>query len=150
MTPEAYTQACLRTWHQKPIAVKLDPSVTDGDLTIVNMAEASAEIELLKKRLFTPNRAKPVDIEQRVRDATNAFQLHPTAPTVLGAEHHALVGMAGEWHEIAGASTREEKISEAGDMLYYLTVWLHEQGITLAEVMKANIEKIRQRYPETA
>jgi len=43
---------------------------------------------------------------------------------------------------------RDELIKELGDVLWYYTLMLHTNGITLDEVMIKNVFKLCGRYPE--
>lgn len=43
---------------------------------------------------------------------------------------------------------REQVVSEAGDVLWNLAVLLEEQGISLEEVAKYNIKKIKRRQKD--
>jgi len=42
---------------------------------------------------------------------------------------------------------REKLIEEAGDFLWYFTAMLEKYGLTLEEVAKYNVKKLRKRYP---
>ena len=37
---------------------------------------------------------------------------------------------------------------EVGDLLWYMTLLCETAGLTLDDVMQANVEKLRQRYPD--
>jgi NTP pyrophosphatase (non-canonical NTP hydrolase) len=43
---------------------------------------------------------------------------------------------------------REKLKKELGDVLWYVSALCSKLGFTLEEVMQANIDKLRQRYPE--
>ena len=73
---------------------------------------------------------------------------------------HASLGVGGEAGELCEAvkkflfqgrgyeETRELVCDEIGDVLWYLTWLASFFGLTLDECAKANIEKLKQRYPE--
>jgi hypothetical protein len=105
----------------------------------------SLVIERAKKRDFCgkePNRA----------------QLDPlckalTRLGVIGADHlpvvHALMGLAGELHEVLEVWDQPEKLKlELGDVLFYLTALAQLQGLNLNQIMQANVEKLQARYPD--
>ena len=62
---------------------------------------------------------------------------------------------AGEYigqvkHEIKHGwpEDREYKLKELGDILWYLTAAAKTQGFTLEEVAQANLDKLKDRYPD--
>lgn len=73
-------------------------------------------------------------------------------------EIYAVLGLAGEAGEVADLTKkwryhdhpydRDKFLKELGDAQWYLAVAALAHGFTLAEVMEANIEKLRQRYPQ--
>lgn len=67
----------------------------------------------------------------------------------------AICGEAGEYSELVkkwryhGKPWQDEKaIEELGDTLWGLAAACAENGYTLDEVARANIEKLRSRYPD--
>lgn len=68
------------------------------------------------------------------------------------------IGLSGEAGELADLIkketfhghevSREEKIDEASDVIWYITEFLIVNDITLREVMKYNLEKLGQRYSD--
>ena len=68
------------------------------------------------------------------------------------------LGLAGEVGEVLelykkemrdGVSTKEtddKLLLEFGDVLHYLTIKIHERGMTLNEVAHANMHKLRERH----
>ena len=70
------------------------------------------------------------------------------------------LGLSGETGEIAdilkkflhhrnGKPLDVEKMrSEMGDVLWYFAILLDTLGLTFEDVMKANVDKLRQRHPE--
>lgn len=71
---------------------------------------------------------------------------------------NAVLGMAGEAGEVAdlykkylfhGKDVSEDDfINEVGDVLYYCAVFASLVGCTLEDIMRANIDKLRRRYPD--
>lgn len=72
-------------------------------------------------------------------------------------EMHALHGMVGEIGELHSIyqkhyqghhGDREHAKKELGDLLWFIAEYCTAAGWTLEEIMVANIEKLRARYPE--
>lgn len=72
-------------------------------------------------------------------------------------EHHALHGMAsevGELHSLYQKSYQghifdySHAMKETGDLLWFVAEYCTAMGWTLEDVMKANIDKLRARYPD--
>jgi NTP pyrophosphatase (non-canonical NTP hydrolase) len=71
---------------------------------------------------------------------------------------YTALGLTGESGEVAemikkafyhGHPLEKEKLSkELGDVLWYLAVMASGLGLSLDEIAKENIEKLRARYPE--
>ncbi len=73
---------------------------------------------------------------------------------------HAALGLAGEAGEVVdmikkavingnpGPDFRVKLCLEIGDVMFYIQMLLMTQGVTLDEVLRANITKLRARYPE--
>ena len=77
----------------------------------------------------------------------------PYAALTLGAL--GLAGEAGECVDLIkkflfhGHTLSEEKMkNELGDVLWYLALLAHQLNIPLEEVAKANIKKLKKRYPK--
>lgn len=72
--------------------------------------------------------------------------------------NHAILGLAGEVGELAGAVERwlyygrpldEKNVKEEiGDCLWYLALACNALHLDMAQVMEANIAKLKTRYPE--
>ncbi|MEM1268425.1 MAG: nucleoside triphosphate pyrophosphohydrolase family protein [Bacteroidota bacterium] len=68
------------------------------------------------------------------------------------------LGLAGEAGEVADlikkgvfhqhGVSRDTIRDELGDVLWYVAALCTNHGLTLEEVMEANVEKLKQRYPE--
>lgn len=70
---------------------------------------------------------------------------------------HALHGMVGEIGEIHSMYQKtfqghtfnfDDAFKECGDLLWFLTEYIDAQGWHLDDVMNANIEKLKKRYPD--
>lgn len=68
-----------------------------------------------------------------------------------------LTGEAGEFADKVKKSlfqghelTEDEMVSELGDILWYIVLGCKALGVSLGEVMHANIKKLEERYPEGA
>lgn len=68
-----------------------------------------------------------------------------------------LTGEAGEFADKVKKSlfqghelTEDEMVSELGDILWYVVLGCKAIGVSLGEVMHANIKKLEERYPEGA
>lgn len=78
-------------------------------------------------------------------------------PGEHGTLLHAAVGLAGETGELIDAVKkawaygkpldRENVIEELGDVAFYLVAACNTVGITLREVIAANVDKLLKRYP---
>jgi NTP pyrophosphatase (non-canonical NTP hydrolase) len=93
-------------------------------------------------------------------------EVYPADPTSTGQRdlllpvrlNHAVLGMAGEVGELAGALEkwlyygraldRENLIEEMGDLLWYVAQLCNGIAVDMSMVMEANIAKLRARYPE--
>jgi NTP pyrophosphatase (non-canonical NTP hydrolase) len=70
---------------------------------------------------------------------------------------HGAVGMCGESGEVIDKVKKvliygkevdkKDLLNECGDVLWYMTILLHELGYNLEDAMKANVEKLEKRYP---
>lgn len=74
-----------------------------------------------------------------------------------GMEHHALYGMCGEVGELQSLYQKtyqghkldkEHAKKELGDLLWFAAEYCTAHDWKMEEVMTANIEKLRVRYPE--
>lgn len=72
-------------------------------------------------------------------------------------EMHALHGMISEIGELHGLYQKayqghkfnpDHAFKELGDLLWFIAEYCTARGWDLSEVMSANIEKLRARYPE--
>ena len=68
---------------------------------------------------------------------------------------YATLALAGEAGEVANThkkelrdkvNKRDDLILELGDVLWYVTACAHELGVTLNDIMIANIEKLMDRH----
>ena len=106
---------------------------------------------------------EPLDAVQEIDYTLNGYQRDAQRvadPSLsprdkLLAATLGLNGEAGEFAELvkkeiyhARESTKENKISELGDILWYLQDAARAIGITLDVVARYNIHKLRKRYPD--
>ena len=77
--------------------------------------------------------------------------------TVKDRRLHALHGLAGEVGEIHSlyqkayqghAILREDLLTEVGDLLWFIAELCDVENAFMSDVAWANIEKLRERYPE--
>lgn len=67
---------------------------------------------------------------------------------------HGMVGEVGELHSIYQKMYQGHRVDyehlkkETGDLLWFIAEYCTANGWTLEEVMEANIDKLRARYPE--
>jgi len=71
---------------------------------------------------------------------------------------NAVLGLNGEAGEVADVwkkylfqgheLDREKMIDEAGDVLWYLAEMAEGLGITLTDIARHNIDKLKRRYPD--
>lgn len=77
---------------------------------------------------------------------------------VTQRRQHAALGLASEAGELAAILikgphygkhfTAADVLGELGDALWYLTMLADEYGLTLDEIMEANIAKLEARHPD--
>lgn len=94
------------------------------------------------------------DAYQRLLGSDDLPPNDNTTPTRL---LHAVLGMTTEVGEIAdqikkhifyGKEYKKDNAAEElGDLLWYIALYCNVSGFDLGEIMKANIEKLRARFP---
>jgi NTP pyrophosphatase (non-canonical NTP hydrolase) len=72
-------------------------------------------------------------------------------------QQHALLGISGEVGELADAFKRAwfyeqdldtaNVLEELGDLLYYISMLADTMDTELETILKLNVEKLKQRYP---
>lgn len=79
----------------------------------------------------------------------------PNDPSGLGMPMAGLAGETGELLDLIKKHLyhgipfdRSQAVTEAGDVLWYLSVLCYRLGIPLSEVMKQNVSKLTVRYPD--
>jgi NTP pyrophosphatase (non-canonical NTP hydrolase) len=70
---------------------------------------------------------------------------------------HSVIGMSGEVGELAGtiekciyygqSLDKVNLLEELGDLMWYIAEMCNATGFSLEQVMKANIAKLKKRYP---
>ena len=71
---------------------------------------------------------------------------------------NAALGLAGEAGEVADTMKkhlfhgypldRDALVKELGDCMWYIAMFATELGVSLDEIARTNIEKLRRRYPD--
>lgn len=71
---------------------------------------------------------------------------------------HGAIGMCGESGEVIDKVkktliygkelNKKDLLNECGDVLWYMTILLHELGYDLEDAMMANSEKLKKRFPD--
>jgi NTP pyrophosphatase (non-canonical NTP hydrolase) len=98
------------------------------------------------------------DEYQELALRTASAQSTESEQTMLDA---AALGLAGESGEIADHvkkilyhghplddATRDKIAKEIGDILWYCAIGARGIGVSLSEIARMNVEKLRKRYPE--
>jgi len=98
------------------------------------------------------------DEYQELALRTASPQSTQSEKTMLDA---AALGLSGESGEIADHvkkilyhghplddATRDKIAKEIGDILWYCAIGARGIGVSLAEIARMNVEKLRKRYPE--
>jgi NTP pyrophosphatase (non-canonical NTP hydrolase) len=98
------------------------------------------------------------DEYQQLALRTASAQSTESEQTMLDA---AALGLAGESGEIADHvkkilyhghplddATRDKIAKEIGDILWYCAIGARGIGVSLSEIARMNVEKLRKRYPE--
>jgi NTP pyrophosphatase (non-canonical NTP hydrolase) len=98
------------------------------------------------------------DEYQELALRTASPQSTESEQTMLDA---AALGLAGESGEIADHvkkilyhghplddATRDKIAKEIGDILWYCAIGARGIGVSLSEIARLNVEKLRKRYPE--
>lgn len=84
--------------------------------------------------------------EQEMRNAVMTRELHYITGLVTEAGELA---DAYKKHVYYGKPLDEQNIKEElGDVLWYLSRYITERGLSFSEIMQANIRKLKARYPE--
>lgn len=110
------------------------------------------------QRMATPLAGMVEDAALAVLDQTSNDSYSLTPIRV----NHAVIGLAGEVGEIAslvqkwiyygksfkGNELKAALMEETGDVLWYVALMLNALGLNMEAVMKANIAKLRVRYPD--
>lgn len=103
------------------------------------------------------SRVDPDYIKALFTEQPNEFNPDPR-PRIRGQELLAAVGLAGEAGEFLEhykkflfhkkAVHQETLVLEAGDILWYLTLWCEAAGLSLEYLMMRNKEKLDARWAE--
>lgn len=81
-------------------------------------------------------------------DYASNFAMMRNAASGMNGEAGEVIDLLKK-HEFQGHALDEDKLlEELGDVLWYCTLMAEALGTTLQDVMKGNIEKLVERYPE--
>lgn len=164
----------IRTWdrHKEPIIDRFEANVrrqwrpTDaheldeerkerlqGTLDDIDyLAAGSIAAEILKKYIFQGKNYDDVDTGDLMNAEARKCQRAMARLDVENHHHvacfHALLGLLGEAYEVLVDWDRPERLKlELGDILFYVTTLAHLQGMTLEDLMDANVKKLTERFP---
>lgn len=97
----------------------------------------------------------PMDANEYQRLALNTA---PRALSITARLMNAALGLAGESGEFADSLKKHvyhlhsldagQLAEELGDVLWYVALASDALGLTISDVMEANVEKLRRRYPD--
>lgn len=124
---------------------------------VTNLRVTESEVlELREKVAALEEAVSPVDYRSEVMRNCPAF----TEATITEKLSLGGLGVAGESGEVADiikkvlyhgvaldATMRTKLIKEMGDVHWYLEYLAAVLGVTTAEVIQANVDKLRARYP---
>jgi len=165
MTPNEYQTLAARTLIDAPDFV---PTTTDRAVVELTISAAGAfgEIaEYVKKGFFHQHGYSIKTLLERLSDYREnvwrgSFLDGPVVPEWNARSTMMLwnvIGLVGEAGEIAGSvlwdvqenqeADREKLKKELGDCLWYLAALCTKADLSLEDVMRANIEKLKARYP---
>lgn len=116
------------------------------------LAASSVAAEILKKFIFLGKNYDDVDtgdlMDTEARKCLRAMARLDVENRHHVACFHALLGLFGEAYEVLVDWDRPERLKlELGDMLFYVTALAHLQGMTLEDLMDANVKKLTERFP---
>ncbi len=83
----------------------------------------------------------------RMYHATEAVQLYHAAAGIV-KEGGEVLSLLEKWIFYGGSISRDEVIKELGDVLWYTAEACDCLGVTLEDVMRINIAKLKARYPD--
>lgn len=97
------------------------------------------------------NRSASVDYE---REVARTARIEPEDPAAWSCAGLGIAGEAGEVADLLKKTLhhgrpldREALVKELGDVLWYLVFTARLAGFSLADVMAANVAKLRKRFP---
>jgi NTP pyrophosphatase (non-canonical NTP hydrolase) len=119
---------------------------------IGDLVASSVAAEILKKSIFQGKDYEDVDtgdiMDAEARKCERAMARLDVENRHHVACAHALLGLLGEAYEVLVDWDRPDRLKlELGDMLFYVTALAHLQGMTLEQVMDANVKKLTERFP---
>lgn len=94
-------------------------------------------------------------------DAITTAKMFPEGMAITSQQAdilHATLGIAGESGELVDAVKKSIIYNkpfdlvnfkeELGDILWYIALGCHAVGVDMEDIMQANIDKLKKRYPE--
>lgn len=155
-TPVSRFEANVRRQWRPTEAHELDGERTerlqDTLDDIENLVASSIAAEILKKFIFQGKNYDDIDTGDLMDAEARKCQRAMARLDVENRHHvacfHALLGLLGEAYEVLVDWDRPERLKlELGDMLFYVTALAHLQGMTLEDLMDANVKKLTDRFP---
>lgn len=154
ITATEYQQAASRTLISAPDGV-YTPEDMEKVLTLIRMSvNAGAQIEYFKKTIFHGQTSvklpRPLEYyeERALADRLSDADI---------MNMWNLLGLLGEASEVAReilmamragrGISREDLTKELGDVLWYVAALCSHNGLSLSDVMDANIKKLQHYYP---
>lgn len=127
----------------------------DDQVTLVNKLEAIEAIEMQEYGKNGVPGPFPAPLSERYsRFVDVLFKEFPDLESTL---HHAATGCATEGGEILDNSKKAwahgkpidvlNLVEELGDQLFYMQKIMNMLGLTIADIQRANMHKLMQRYP---
>lgn len=162
MTPNEYQTLAARTLIDGP-DFELEEKEKSLILRTVEVAEAVGSLaDYLKKGIFHRHGLDLSVVNGGLAKAGFSLKIYfwplkinLTAPEVMLLWNTVgLIGEAGEIAKLAyeailqGDTDRDKLKKEIGDCLWYLAALCTKVDLSLEDVMQANIEKLRTRYPD--
>jgi NTP pyrophosphatase (non-canonical NTP hydrolase) len=147
MNATAYVTAALRTKSDQ-LHTELVP-LRDAMYALSGVELVAVAADTIKKSLFYGKPLLPDDVLD-----TKAFEIEQavtTRPIPTVDSLHALLGMITEVAELSAVAyggSQSKKADELGDLLWYIALYCHDNGLDLEKVMEGNIAKLRARFPD--
>ena len=161
ITAENYPENAGRTEQVPTAPIPVSPQMTEVLTTaMMEVVKLSKVVDLLKRHLYY-GQALNAREALVLLNAQNVSVKYPAAGLSLTPDQyrilHSVLGViteAGEMaenimaHLIDGAPLDTVNLmEEGGDVMWYLAIPMNVYGWTMNQVLQANIEKLKKRYP---